>query len=181
MHQIQPQIIERTDKPLPPDIKEVFALMFSDYREVIVKSAFQSGLSGSCVFPVRPIRANGAELPAVVKVDRAARIEKEWRAYQEYIERRLPQVAEIRGHPVYLPDRSYGGVWYPLVGAGAFDVESFGHYCRRASIGDIQYVLETRLCRSLETLWKQTQTTKPDMHLQTQYDSFLPVNLLIEL
>lgn len=181
MHQNQPQITERTDKPLPPHIKEVFTLMFSGYQEVIVKSAFQSGLSGSYVFPVRPIRENGAELPAVVKVDRAARIEKEWYAYQEFIERRLPQVAEIRGQPVYLPDRSYGGVWYPLVGAGAFDVESFGRYCRRASINDIQHVLETRLCRSLETLWKQTQTTKPDMHLQTQYDSFLPVNLLIEL
>lgn len=175
------KITDRTNLPLPDDARTVLASMFSGYREVIAKSEFQSGFSGSRVLLVRPIRDDGAELPAVVKIDRAARIRREWLAYKTHIQNRLPDVAELRGQPVYPSGSAWGGLWYPLVGAGTFDIESLRQYCQHANVKDICHVLEARLFRSLNALWRQTRQVCPDLHLQTEYDSFLPVNLTIDL
>jgi hypothetical protein len=175
-----PTIIDRTSS-LPTYARSVLAAMFAGYRQVIVKSEFSGGFSGSRVFLVRPIKEDGAELPAVVKIDRAAHIQQEWQAYNTTIKNRLPHVAEIHGQPVYPPGSPWGGLWYPLLGAGTFEIESLHHYCQQAAIADIRYVLESRLFKSLDVLWSQTRQVQADLHLQTEYDSFLPVNLDIEL
>lgn len=175
------EIINITETKLPDCVKEVLAVMFVGYSQVIVKSKFQSGFSGSHVFLVRPVKSDGAELPAVVKIDHIARIEKEWQAYKSCIQYKLPNVAEVRGDPVYLQESEWGGLWYPLVGAGTFEIESLRQYIQKAGIEDICYTLETRLFKSLGVLWRHTRTVQPYLHLKSQYDSFLPMNLMIEL
>lgn len=177
----QPQIINRTTGDLPAYVEKVLAAMFAGYAQVTVKSEFHKGFSGSRVFLIRPVKVDGGELPAVVKIDHAARIQQEWRAYESYIQNRLPNIADIRGEPTYLPGSEWGGVCYPLVGAGTFDISSLHDYLQAAGIEDIRYTLEARLCKSLGVLWSQTRKVQPDLHLQTHYDSFLPMNLEIEL
>ncbi|MCB8924091.1 MAG: phosphotransferase [Ardenticatenaceae bacterium] len=181
MQSYHPKIINRTVTELSSYAKKVLATMFATYSQVIVKSEFQSGFSSSKVFLVRPVRQDGAELPAVIKIDLAARIQREWEAYQQCIQNRLPNVAEIHGDPIYPAGSLWGGLWYPLVGAGTFEIESLNQYLRQANIEDIRHTLEARLFKSLGVLWSQTQTVQPDLHLQTHYDSFLPMNLVIEL
>ncbi|MCA9931136.1 MAG: hypothetical protein KC419_21775, partial [Anaerolineales bacterium] len=169
----------RLERPLPAPIKKVLETMFAAYSQVIVKSEFGEGFSGSRVFLVRSLREDGrSELPSVVKVDEIDRIKKEWRAYQDCIRNRLPGVAGISDTPVYPPDNQYGGLRYPLAGDGAFNVVSLQDYCRQASIDDIGYVLE-RLFKSLEKIWEQ-KNFQPEFRLHTAYDSFLHPNLLIE-
>ncbi|MCP4360106.1 MAG: hypothetical protein GY796_19035, partial [Chloroflexi bacterium] len=95
-------IDNRMEQPLPRHVHKVLETMFAAYSQVIVKSEFSEGFSGSRVFLVRPIREDGrTELPSVVKVDDFDRIEKEWQAYQDCIHNRLPNVARISGEPVY--------------------------------------------------------------------------------
>lgn len=172
-------IQNRTGRPLPTHIEKVMQAMFRDYRELVVKSEFSGGFSGSRVFLVRPIAASGPELPSVVKIDRVPAIEREWRAYQDCIRHRLPGVAEVRGEPTFPPGSPYGGLWYPLAGAGTFEVTSLHAYCREAAVTDIHYVLQDRLIKSMATLWQQAYV-RPEFHLQSYYDSFLPVNLVID-
>lgn len=177
----KPIITDRTKPPLPSNIRTILTDMFSGYKEVVVKFEFQNGYSKSRVFLVRPIQEDGAELPAVVKIDRVFRIKREWLAYKARIKNRVPDIADVQGEPVYPPGSLYGGLWYSLMGAGTFDIESLYEYCQHADIEDILHVLESRLFKCLGTLWIQTRKTLSDLHLQTQYDSFLPVNLIIEL
>ncbi|MCI0398096.1 MAG: aminoglycoside phosphotransferase family protein [Chloroflexi bacterium] len=171
-------INNRLRKPLPAAEERVLEAMFNKHQELIVKSAFNRGRSGSRVYLVRPVRPDGPELPAVVKIDHVERIRQEWQAYQEYIQDKLPGVAEIRGEPVYPPGNPLAGLLYPLAGEGAFDVVSLSDYYRQASLENIRYVLESRLFRTLGTIWKQTKV-QPDLHLQQYYDAFLPANLVI--
>jgi hypothetical protein len=170
----------RMERPLPAHSETVLKHMFQAYEEVIIKTEFDSGLSGSHVFLVRPIREDRPELPSVVKIDRVERIEQEWQAFQQCIQYRLPNVAEIRGQPVYPPGSAWGGLWYPLAGAGTFAIQSLYDYIQRATSEDIIRLLEGRLFKSLGALWEQKRV-RPEFHVQTYYDSFLPVNLVIEV
>lgn len=173
------QIENRIGQRLTTSSKKVLEVMFAAYSQLIVKSEFTEGFSGSHVFLVRPVRQGGrTELPSVVKIDDFDRIEKEWEAYQDCIRNRLPNVAKISGKPVFLSDNQSGGLRYPLAGDGAFDVVSLNAYCQQASIDEIDYVLK-RLFKSMEKLWEQ-KNFHPDLHLHTFYDSFLHPNLLIE-
>ena len=174
------QIVNRTGRPLSPIATIILQSIFANYSRLIVRSEFGSGLSGSQVFLVRPIREDKmAELPAVVKVDRAAAIRREWRAYHDCIERRLPGVAEIRDEPVFAPDGEWGGLSYPMAGDGAFDVQSFYEYYQIAPTEDLILFLESQLSRSLGKLWQQSHQ-EWDFHVGTFYDSFLPMNLVID-
>lgn len=177
----QPRIINRMQQALSPDAEAIFATMFSDCQEIIVRSEFQSGLSSSHVFLVRPIKADGAELPTVVKIDRTDLIQREWISYQRCIQNRLPGIAKVRSEPVCLPKGNKSGLCYPLIGEDTFDIESLYQYYGHANIQDICHVLVSRLFKSLGTLWTQTLRPQAELHLQTFYDSFLPVNLVIEL
>lgn len=173
------QIINRTNKQLPSFVEKVLQEMFHNYREVTVRSEFNSGLSGSRVFLVRPIRADGAELAAVVKVDHFSRIEQEWQAYSKAIKNKMPDAAQIDGEPTFLRGNPWGGLRYPLVGGGTFDIVSLQQFCQQANQEDILWMLQNRLLRSLGTLWQQF-TLKHELHIHTCYESFLPGNLLID-
>lgn len=174
-----PKIDNRLPKQLPDPVKLVLIAMFTGYQAVIVLSEFSNGQSGSCVLKVRPILANGAELPSVVKIDEVAAIEQEWQAYQTCIRNRLPSIAAIQGEPVFPPRNPLGGLRYGLAGEGVFDVVSLADYCEQASPEQIERALR-RLFQAMAALWEQ-KDVQAELYMQTAYDSFVPVNLVIEL
>jgi hypothetical protein len=174
-----PTIDNLTEQPLSYEFEQVFEEMFPDYERVVIRSEFTGGLSGGRVFLVRPVSKKGAERPSVVKIDETERIEREWRSYQDCIQNRLGEAAEIRGEPVYPRGSQWGGLWYPSVGSGTFDVVSLQQYYRTAPVTDIQHVLEKRLFQSLETLWKDNRKVEVEYFLQGRYDAILPSNLVI--
>jgi hypothetical protein len=166
--------------PLPPEAKHVLQTMFADYQRVVIEKEFGSGSSGSQVFLICPIRSNGVpELPAVVKMGSVSLIQREWQAYQDYIRDRLPNSVGVRGAPVFAPNSGWGGLRYPLVGSGTFEIESLHSYCRRASLEDVRFVLEGRLLKIMEQAMQYNRFSSA-FHLQASYDHVLPVNLLIK-
>lgn len=181
----KPTIENSTAGELPPYANPILESMFVDYQRVVVKKKFGGGFSGGQVFMVRPIKKNGAELPAVVKIGPAALIEQEWHAFDQYIRHHVPNVADVKGKPVYvnLPDDSksnrWGGLRYPLVGDGVFETKSLREYCRQASAQDMTYVLREPLFRSLGMIWRNKEVV-PEFPLYKSYDPVLPVNLMIE-
>ena len=164
---------------LPPDTGPILRAMFSAYRRVTITDELAGGFSGSRVFVVRPLRADGLpELPAVVKLGPRPLIEREWQAYQNHVQNRLPGGAAIHGPPRSASDSEWAGLRYPLVGSGTFTVESLERYYQQATTGDLRYALEMRLFRQLGSLWRFNQPA-PDFALRDSYDHLLPVNLLI--
>jgi hypothetical protein len=180
MRQInQPPHIENdSDKPLPVEVTAVLSHMFNGYRRVVVGRRFHSGFSGAAVYLLRPIRPDGAELPTVVKIAPRHQIQQEWQAYQSCIRHRLPDVATIDTDPVFPPDTTWGGLRYPLIGEGQFQITSLLDYCRQHEPADITYILAERLWQSLRATWGQ-QTTLPEFTLRHSYDRLLPANLLL--
>lgn len=174
-----PSIENLTGQPLSGEFSQVLEEMFSDYERLIVRSEFSGGLSGGRVFLVRPVSRNGAERPSVVKIDETDRIDREWTAYRSYIQNRVGEAATIKGEPTYPRGLSWGGLRYPMVGDGTFEITSLQKYYQTAPLGDIQHVLENRLFRSLGSLWKDNRTVEPEYFLQGRYDAMLPSNLII--
>ncbi len=166
--------------PLPPEAKHVLQTMFVDYQRIVIEKVFGGGSSGSQVFLICPIRSNGVpELPAVVKMGSVSLIQREWQAYRDYIRDRLPNSVGVRGTPVFAPNSGWGGLRYPLVGSGTFEIESMHSFCRRASLEDLRFVLEGRLLKIMEQVMQYNRFS-PAFYLQASYDQVLPVNLLIK-
>jgi hypothetical protein len=168
---------------LPPGAEEILRQMFADCGRLVIKQEFTSGLSGSRVFLVRPVRIQAdeerAKLPLVVKFASRSLIEKEWRAYiSEGIRETFQDIAEIRGEPVWSADGEQGGLCYPLLGGGTFEVVSLRTYCRQKGVEDIRFVMG-RLMKILEQL-AQHSHPKVDFQLQRSYDRLLLVNLKVE-
>lgn len=174
-----PTIENQTGKPFRYEFNRVLQQMFTGYDRVVIRTELAGGLSGGRVFVVRPINARGAERPSVVKIAEVERIEREWQAYRDCIENRLGDVAGIQGEPTYPRGLSWGGLRYPLVQSGIFDIVSLQQYYRTAAIADIEYVLENRLLQSLETLWKDNRKAEVEYLLRARYDAILPPNLVI--
>lgn len=176
----KPGIRKSSQFSLPECAEEILQRLFTGYDEVVVKAEFGGGVGGGRVFLVRPIQTGTGMLLAVVKIGPKAIINQEWQAYGRFIKNRLGDIAEIQDEPVYTADETCGGLRYPLAGAGTFNVESLEQYCQRASLEDVQHVLNKRLFSSLEQLWKSTQRVRAEFSLRDYYDSFLPVNLVVE-
>lgn len=179
MSNSQLEIIAHPDEPLLQPVKEILASIFQGYSQITVKEPFSTGLSGSQVFPVRPIHPHKTELPIVFKFDKKDQITKEWDAYKKYIEYQLPNNASIRGEPHYTADGLYGGLCYELVGSNIFEIQSFATYYDKHDTSDVEHVLKM-LQTSIMPLWQQNKRTQAEMLLQRQYDSFLPVNLWLK-
>jgi hypothetical protein len=166
---------------LSPEIDQVLRLMFPGYQRLVIRSEFGGGFGGGRVLLVRPIRPDGvAELPTVIKMASVALIEQEWQAYQQHIQHRWPNIAQIKEAPVFTPGRAWGGLRYRLVGDGTFNVDSLGRYCQYAELEHIQFVLEKRLLKVLDQVLQYFHT-EPEFQLQRSYDAILPVNALLEV
>jgi hypothetical protein len=174
----EPNLQNPLHLPLEPVEKAVLARLFAGYERVVLKQEFGGGFGGGRVLLLRPIRASGAELPAVVKLGPAAIIRQEWRAFSDVIERKVPNVARIEGQPVYGED-GWGGIRYPLVGDGRFYTESLNRFCQQAATADIRYVLAQRLFPAISALW-QAGRTEVELFVGDTLDHVLPVNLLIQ-
>jgi serine/threonine protein kinase len=165
---------------LPPGAAEILRAMYAGYGRLAVKAELWGGRSGSRVFLVRPIRDDGMpELPAVVKMAPVYLIQQEWRAYHDYIHAQWASVAEIQGEPVLPIGGTWGGLRYPLVGGGDFEVQSLSQYYCQASAADLRYVLEQRLFRRVGEKWRHNYAAA-EFRLGHSYDPVLPVNLLIQ-
>ena len=173
----QPTIENPGRIKLPREAPDLLWLMFAGYERVVVRGELSGGYSGCRVFVMRPVRPDGVELPAVIKMGPRPLIEQEWRAYNHCIDNRLPGVAEIRGEPVYLSD--WGALRYPLVGSGEFQVTSLRQYGLNATAEELVYVLKERLFKSMRATWRYHEIAA-DFSLRDSYDHLLPVNLLIE-
>ncbi len=99
----RPLIRTAADIRLASEVEAVLLAMFSDFDSIAVESEFGSGLSGSRVFRVRPLKGDQAHLPAVVKIAPAGLIRQEWDAYRARVENTLPGIARIESEPVWLP------------------------------------------------------------------------------
>jgi hypothetical protein len=175
----QPAVENPGNLPLPVEARAVLKAMFDDHQRVIIEKEFGGGFGGGKVFLVRPIRSNDLpELPAVVKMASVSLIQKEWQAYQDCIRDRWPNSVGVRGVPILPPGSAWGGLRYPLVGSGTFEIESLRSYCRDASLEDIRFVLEERLLKIVEQVMQYNHFS-PAFYLQASYDYMLPVNLLI--
>ena len=178
---MQPAIENPGKLALPAAVEQALKAMFAGYRRVIIGKAFGNSLSGGRVIEAQPIRADGVpELPTVVKMAAISLIQKEWQAYRQHIQRRLPYVAEVIAEPVFLPEAGWGGLRYTLMGGGgAFEVMSLGDYCRRSDLSarDIRLIME-RLFMIMQHLWKYHRPQN-EFQLALSYDRLLPVNLLV--
>lgn len=138
---------------LPDHLAAILQEMFPGYGRLVIKQEFGSGLSGSRVLLVRPIQVEDSqdrpELPVVVKLAPTGLIQKEWQAYQAHIRHRLAGIAEVRGEPVLPPGNDWGGLCYPLLGGGTFEVVSLHQYCSEATLTDLEFVL-VRLLKVVE-------------------------------
>ncbi len=179
---MSPLIENPKNLDLPPKIGQVLHEMFAGYRRIVIRREFGNGLSGGRVFEVRPIQADGTpELPTVAKLAAISLIQNEWRAYQQYIRHRLPNIAELAAEPVLLPEIGWGGLRYTLMGgSGTFEVVSLRDYCRRpeVTVDNIRTVL-ARLVKVMHQLWGHNRVS-PEFHFEPTYSRLLPVNLLIK-
>lgn len=172
-----PEISNGLPAALPAHVDVVLRALFADYERLIITKRFTSGRSGSLVYLVRPLRADGlSELPTVAKIDHAPRIAQEWDAFRHCIQNRLPAAADVSGAPVYQGE--WGGLRYPLAGAATFTIASLADYYRDTTADDVCYVLEKRLFRSLSNIWAERRM-QPAASWRALYDDFLPPNLLI--
>ena len=173
------QIENPKNLSLPTAAEAILKRMFASHQRVVIKAEFGGGFSGSRVFLVQPRKEGSGpeELAVVVKLAPVGLIEQEWQAYQRHIRGKLSGVAEIRGEPVF--DDNWGGLCYPLVGSGLFEIESLVSFFRHASLKDIWHVLEKRLFKRMGPIWK-FNTPYPAFRFQASYDALLPINLRIQ-
>ena len=174
-----PEIQNYHKLPLSPAEEDVLRKMFSGYERLVIKEEFGGGFSGGRVFLVRPISTNKAELPAVLKLGSAMKIEQEWTAFTHFIRHQVTSVAQIEKQPVFSNDGSWGGIRYQLAGDGRFHTESLKTYSNQARTLDILYVLQNQLFTSLSDLWRQNKI-EHEVQRELFFAFLLPVNIVLE-
>jgi WD40 repeat protein len=167
---------------LPAQAEGILAAMFPDYQGIVLRESYSSlGYSGSWVYRVHLLSGSDAtELPVVVKIAAAALIEREARAYQEYVRYQWPGIAELRGRPVFPSGGELGGLCYSLMGGGVFKMQSLLQYCREADAEDVRFLLQQRLLKVMVQRMLRPARNAFEYPLRTGYDAVLPVNLLVE-
>ncbi len=166
---------------LTAEIETVLRTMFSTFSQIAIEAEFGRGFSGSRVFRVRLVESGGrARLPAVVKIAPIGLIRQEWQAYQTWVEHTLPNIARLEVPPVFPTDSLWGGLRYALVGSGTFRVQSLHDYYQQADVDDLCWVLENRLFEIMGPNWWLDNRTNRTFQMRTDYDTVLPVNLLIK-
>lgn len=174
-----PQIDNYAGVDLNPDTIQVLRRIFARYKRVRIIKEFTAGLSGSRVFEVRAIKADGTpELPTVVKVASVSMIEQEWQAYRQHIQNRLPRIAGVTARPTMLA-AGWGGLRYPAMGSGSPDIQSLSDYYHEPDLSprDLALVLE-RLLHIMDNVWGY-YTVTPEFVLKASYARKLPPQLVV--
>jgi hypothetical protein len=167
--------------PLTAEVTTVLRAMFRKSRQIAVEAEFGRGQSGSRVFQVHPVEADGQpRLPVVVKVAPMALIQQERWAYQTWVKDKISHVVHLQVETAAPPDSAWDGLRYELAGGGIFKMQSLGDYARQASASDLHWVLAERLFAILgENWWLVVKAVHSTFQMQIDYDSLLPVNLLL--
>jgi hypothetical protein len=167
---------------LPSQGAAILGRMFPDYQEVVIKEELTAyGLSGGRVYQVHLIRGEAAiELPRAVKIASPSLIEREARAFREFVRNQWPGIAALDGEPVFLREHNTAALCYRMVGGGIFETQSLREYCLEAGIDDILFLLQARLFRIMEQVMLRSARIEFERPLSASYDRVLPVNLLIE-
>ena len=167
--------------PLGPDEKRVLQAMFSGCEKVQVELEFKRGFSASRVFRVRPVAPGRQPLLRVaVKIGPAISTRREYRAYRDLVENKLPEIARLERPPTFLSDSPLAGLCYTLRGADPFQVLSLHDYYNQAGPQEVHQVLERRLFPTLGRYFWTIRQTDPIFQMWADYDQILPVNLEIE-
>ncbi len=176
----RPVIHQENQLDLNDQEKALLQTLFSTHNRIVIETQFRKGFSNSRVLQVRPVDESGVRryLPAVVKIGPRWLIEQEWRAYQAWVEKILPGIARLEGNPI-LGERQ-GILRYALVGSGIFPVQSLRDYYQQHDANTIRRLLVDRLFKVLGRQWWKAYRSDFSFHLQVDYDSLLPVNLLLE-
>lgn len=175
-----PRLRVAGDIHLTAEVETVLRTMFSQFSQVAIEGEFGQGFSGSHVFRVRLVERGGrTQLPAVIKIAPIGLIQEEWRAYHTWVENTLPNIARIDGSPTFPPHSLWGGLRYVLVGGGTFTVKSLHEYYQEASLDDLLWILEDRLFQIMGQNWWWDNRTDRTFQMQTDYDTLLPINLLV--
>lgn len=179
-HHQEPLIRIAGNISLTAEVETVLRAMFNNFSQVAIEAEFGGGFSGSRVFRVRLIKKDGrAYLPAVVKIAPIGLIQQEWDAYQSLVEHTLPNIARLDLNPVFPPNSLWGGLRYALVGSGTFSIQSLRDYYKTVEVDDLAWVLEERLFKMMGPSWWLDSRADRAFQMQTDYDTYLPVNLLI--
>jgi hypothetical protein len=166
---------------LTAEVETVLRKMFSAFRQIAVEAEFGRGFSGSRTFRVRLVEPGGrAYLPTAIKIAPAGLIQREWEAYQTWVEHTIPNIAQLKDAPVFPAGSQWGGLHYSLVGDGTFPVQSLRDYSQEATLEDLCWVLENRLFEIIGSNWWLDSHTNRAFQMQSDYDLVLPVNLLLK-
>jgi WD40 repeat protein/serine/threonine protein kinase len=165
---------------LVPEEEQILRAMYRDFNRIALEGEFRTGLSGSRVFRVRAVEMEGkTHLPAVVKIAPLDLIQKEWQAYQTYVEHHLPRIARLASPPLLPAEGWLGSLRYELAGGGIFEVQSLSQYYSQANLDDLQWVLKERLFPIMGRSWWLDNRAESAFQMQADYDSLLPINLLV--
>lgn len=166
---------------LTAEIETVLRTMFNAFSQIAIEAEFGHGFSGSRIFRVRLIERGGkVHLPAAIKIAPIGLIREEWQAYKTLVEHTLPNIARLEAPPIFPLDSSWGGLRYALVGGGTFIVQSLYDYYQQAALDDLRWVLEDRLFKFIGSNWWLDNQANRAFQMQTDYDTLLPVNLLLK-
>ncbi len=166
---------------LGDEVEAVLREMFGAFKQIAVEAEFGRGFSGSRTFRVRLVEPGGRPyLPTAIKIAPAGLILREWQAYQDWVEHTIPNIAQLKGAPVFPPGSQWGGLHYSLVGDGTFSVQSLRDYSREATTEDLCWVLESRLFEIIGSNWWLGSWANRTFQMQSDYDLVLPVNLMLK-
>ncbi len=175
-----PVIAQENRFELNDEEKNLLTTLFRAHNRIVIETQYLKGFSGSRVLRVRPVDESGVRpyLPAVVKIGPRWLIEQEWRAYQAWVEKILPGIARLEGMPIL--GQSQGILRYALIGSGIFPVQSLHDYAMQQDAEPVRRLLVDRLFKILGRQWWQARRSDYSFQMATDYDSILPINLLVE-
>ncbi|MCB9079657.1 MAG: hypothetical protein H6631_18790 [Anaerolineaceae bacterium] len=160
--------------PLPHAAEAVLVDLGAGYQRVIVAQELGGGYTDSRVLVIHRVRSDGkGALPLVVKLGPTWLIEREKIAYRRIIRDKLAGRIELIRTA---ENDTWAALAYRLAGDGQFKHESLSQFYHQADTNRLVEVLETRLFKRLETLWRDA---KPRPYTAAKYDLLLPVHLVI--
>ncbi|KAA3664267.1 MAG: hypothetical protein DWQ04_06640, partial [Chloroflexi bacterium] len=177
----KPDIQNFQNVDLGPTDEEILFRMYDGYKRIVIKGEMGGGFGGGRVFLIHPVAVDdGADLPVVVKTGPIGIIEQEWSAFKQFVENKVPHVADIKGDLVYSQDRRWGGIRYPLAGNELYETLSLKSFCKQFDLDEITYVLKDQLFYTMKEMWQKNK------HLGVafvggSFDPVLPVNVKIHL
>jgi hypothetical protein len=166
---------------LTTEEETLLRILFASYETVAVDVEYRSGYSGSRIFLILPIKADGrADAYTVVKIAPQALIRQEWENFDGFVKATLPPVTTRLEEPPILPSENpLGALRYTFVGTvGAQRTESLRAYYASHTGAEVAQLLERRVFETFGHNWWLQRKPYP-FRRKEEYDRLLPVHLMI--